>query len=145
MAVKPGDTITLEPPSSSVPEHRRTVQKRQAVKSQGIRSGLSTVRNASAPDLKNPTGGLLGLLALNFAWTVWRGTVTNPGHILPTIMRSAAGLWFVGLGVLLVAEFNPQLAVLFMVLITIGNVLQDNGPNMQAISILNTAFGKAGS
>lgn len=108
----------------------------------GARSGIQTARKLSAPDLQKPTGIVLALLAANLLWTVWRTTVTAPGKLLTVIPQAVAGLWVVGLGLLIVAEFNPRLAMLFIVLVTIGNVLFNNAANQSAITALNSLFGQ---
>ena len=138
--------------SQSKPENRpvsyqeqdRATSERSYQGQRRFGGALRQASSVSAPDLTKPTGVVLTLLALNVAWTIWRTAVTAPGHLIRSLPKAFAGIWVVGLGILIVAEFNAQLAVLFTILVTIGNVLFDNAANHRAIGALNTLFGKAG-
>ena len=79
------------------------------------------------------------LLFLNLVWSMWR-TVIGGHDLRGELVREVAGIWFVGLGVLIVAEFNPQLAMWFMVLVTVGNILLNNAANKAAIKGVSTIF-----
>jgi hypothetical protein len=105
-----------------------------------IRDTISGARQVTSSDFGKPTGILIGLLAVNFAWTLFRTIVNNPNKVFHTALQALTGLWVVGLGVLIVAQFNPRLAMLFMALITVGNVLGNNAVNNRAISALNGVF-----
>jgi hypothetical protein len=55
-----------------------------------------------------------------------------------TLVQNVAGIWVVGLGILVVAEFEPKLALLFAILFTIGNVIMSTG-NKTAVQANKTA------
>ena len=131
-------TLTFQEQDRLPTEQEVTRQKRRGA----LLGGLSQAKNVSAPDLQKPTGVVLGLLAANLLWTIWRTTVTSPGKLIHKLPQAVAGLWVVGLGVLILAEFNARLAMLFMVLVTIGNVLFNSAANQSAITALNSLFGQ---
>lgn len=131
---------------SAPPNQRRTYGDPDPVierptRARAVSGGVRTAQSISGPDLTKPTGAVVSLLALNFGWTVFRTAVTKgPSDVFHSMIRSFAGLWFVGLGVLIMAEFNARLAVLFMVLVTVGNVVSDNAANRVAIATLDKLF-----
>jgi len=131
-------TLTFQEQDKLPTEQEVTRKKRHGA----ILGGLSQAKNVSPPDLKKPTGIVLALLASNLLWTIWRTTVTSPGKLIHVLPQAIAGLWVVGLGVLILAEFNARLAMLFMVLVTVGNVLFNSAANQSAITALNSLFGQ---
>jgi hypothetical protein len=98
-----------------------------------VRSDLA---NLSGPKFTSPTGALTSLLFLNLAWSMWRTIVAEGNRT--TLVQNVAGIWVVGLGILVVAEFEPKLALLFAILFTIGNVIMSTG-NKTAVQANKTA------
>lgn len=132
-------TLTFQEQNKLPTEQEVTRKKRHGAVVGGLRQ---TAKSVSAPDLQKPTGIVLALLAANLLWTIWRTTVTSPGKLIHKLPQAVAGLWVVGLGVLILAEFNARLAMLFMVLVTVGNVLFNSAANQSAMTALNSLFGQ---
>ena len=152
MAVTPLPTDTFGRDDPTLPEDslassnysRRTSQERpenqrSSYTSQTPRLQSRGFPTIQAPTLNNPTTILVVLLFLNLVWSMWR-TVISAKNVRQELTREVAGIWVVGLGVLIVAEFNPQLALWFMVLITLGNVLFNSAANKTAIKGVSAAF-----
>lgn len=104
------------------PKRRPSVGVAKFPRPAQIRSDLAGL---SAPKFTSSTGAVVSLLFLNFAWSVWR-TIVNAGSDVRTkLVQNVAGIWVVGLGILLLAEFQPHLALLFVILLTIGNIISE--------------------
>jgi hypothetical protein len=75
-------------------------------------------------------------------WSMWRTIVG--GSDRKTLVRSVAGIWVVGLGILIFAEFQPKLALMFVILLTIGNILSNVQGNTTAVGAFSRIFAKGG-
>jgi hypothetical protein len=105
----------------------------------GWRNDLASL---SPPKFTSGTGATTSLLFLNLAWSLWRTIVGGADR--KTLVRNVAGIWIVGIGILILAEFQPQLALAFAVLFTIGNIVSNVQGNSKAVKTLSTIFTKGG-
>jgi len=110
-----------------------------------IGRGQNDVGSISLPKIENETGGVVALLVISMTWSIVREWLKNPsGGFNPAsnkqIVRILSGTWVVGLGVLVVHEFDPHLALLFAVLIVVGNIVSDNAGNKLVLGALDSIF-----
>jgi hypothetical protein len=72
-------------------------------------------------------------------------TLGTASPIHPEVVKILTGTWVIGLGLLVLHEVDPHVAMLFALLFVIGNVLTNNAGNQAAINALSTVFvGKKG-
>ena len=114
----------------------------------GLKGITNDIKGISGPQFTSNTGAVVGLITLNAIWSMFRlFTVSGPtgGTANPTVrhaeIRILTGAWIVGLGVLIIHEFNPRLAMLFALLLFLGNVLSDGAANQVAINSLSALLG----
>lgn len=109
-------------------------------------AGQNDVGSVSLPKFTSDTGGVIALVMANMAWSVIRTYLQNPAsgvlnpESIQTYVKIVAGTWVVGLGVIIVHEFDPHLALLFAVLILVGNVLSNNRGNILVINAFEKLF-----
>jgi hypothetical protein len=104
----------------------------------------------SLPKFTSDTGAVVGLIALSMVWSLIRtfatadSTQSGLGAAAPVhaqLVRVMAGTWVVGLGILIVHEFDPHVAMLFALLVLVGNVLTNNAGNKAVINALGVVLG----
>ena len=133
------DTSTAPPAPAPTPP--APAPKRPSL----IGRGQNDVGSISLPKIENETGAVVALLVVSMSWSVVREWLKNPsGGFSPVsnkqIVRILTGTWVVGLGVLIVHEFDPHLALLFAVLIVVGNIVSDNAGNKLVLGALDSVF-----
>lgn len=137
----PSSSVPRQAPPSS-PKRQTTVAAarfpRQLSQIRGDLAGLS------GPKFTSSTSALVSLLLLNFAWSIWRTIVNHKSGLRQQLTKNVAGIWVVGFGILILAEFQPQLALLFTILFTIGNILTTVSGQGNAIKTLTSVFTKGG-
>lgn len=106
-----------------------------------IRSDLAGLK---PPKFTSGNGAVISLIFLNFAWSMWRVIANNDTGVRTQLVRTVAGIWVVGLGILILAQFQSQLALMFAVLLTIGNILSNVKGNPKAIRAFGDIFTKGG-
>jgi hypothetical protein len=111
--------------------------------------GQNDVGGLSLPKFTSDTGAVVMLVAINMAWSIFRTFATAPnadpalgaaGSVHGKLVRITAGAWVVGLGLLIVHEIDPHVAMLLALLFVIGNVLANNAGNKAVISAFDTLF-----
>lgn len=154
----PETAPTTDPTPSSSPSPEPT-RKKRASKVAGFTKSFGGIQNdvgnISLPSFTSDTGAVIALIGLNMAWSVFREFASNPeadstlGAASPlhgSLVKIVTGAWVVGLGLLLVHEVDPHVAMLLALLFVIGNILSNNAGNKAAINALNTVFvGKKGA
>lgn len=107
----------------------------------------------SLPSFTSDTGAVVMLIVFNLAWSVFRTFAENPeadntlgaaSSIHGQLVKITTGAWVVGLGLLIVHEIDPHVAMLLALLFLIGNILSNNVGNKAAINALNTLFAGSG-
>lgn len=112
--------------------------------------GISNdVGSLSAPKFTSDTGAVVMLIVLNMMWSLFRSMADAPNAdntlgaaspLHPEFVQILTGTWVVGLGILIVHEVDPHVAMLLALLFVIGNVLTNNAGNKAAINVLSTVF-----
>lgn len=129
---------------------RLRAERHVEVQAESLRSRGSGLSRRLAPKsvVSSPQGICVSLLALNGVWLIWRhiasvGAGKTPLVQLssPELVRGFTGLWVVGLGILILAEWAPAIAVPFAILFTIGNLLGGGAANKAATTALGRLFG----
>jgi hypothetical protein len=107
--------------------------------------GQNDIGSIGLPKFGSDTGGVVVLLLLNMTLSIMRTWIENPSDGFSpvsnrAIVRIVAGTWIVGLGVLLVHEIDPHLALLFAIFILIGNLLYSGAGNKAVINAFTDLF-----
>lgn len=133
------------PPVQPQPKATVPPELQPKPKTSFFKAGQNDVGSISLPKFKSDTGAVVGLLMLSMVWSVVRTWTENPSEGFSpasnrAMLKIFAGTWIVGLGVLIVHEFDPHVAMLFAVLVLVGNVLTNNAGNKAVIGALNSLF-----
>ncbi len=139
-------------PLPPAPEARQTLapydRSKAAPKTSLFKRGQNDIGSIGLPNFASDTGGVVVLLLLNMTLSIMRTWIENPSDgFCPTsnraIVRIIAGSWIVGLGVLIVHEVDPHLALLFAIFILLGNLLYSGAGNQAVINAFTELFASA--
>lgn len=155
------ETPPAPAPAPRTPRVRQPTSAERTASRKKVVSGLNKTTNdvgsISLPKFTSDTGAVVMLIVLNVTWSVLRTYAQSPNTaaedaalgpasvIHSKLTQVVTGAWVVGLGLLIVHEIDPHVAMLMAVLILVGNVLANNAGNKALINALNAVFvGKKG-
>jgi hypothetical protein len=138
-------TDTMAPTPAPAPPK----SPKKPTKLQVLRKTENDLGNISLPSFTSDTGAVVMLIVLNLAWSVFRTFAENPeadttlgaaSSIHGQLVKIVTGSWVVGLGLLIIHEFEPHLAMLLALFFLLGNIVTNNLGNKAAINALNRLF-----